>query len=157
MAIAAVLGPKAGAAVLGGAMLVAFVALFPNASRAADPTLGDWMTPDGAEVQIAPCANAVDRLCGRITRLKTPNDMAGQPLRDRANSDLKLRPRPLVGLLILRDLRQVRTGGWTDGTIYDPGDGRTYDARLATNPSGVLTVSGCVLVICRDQRWRRPQ
>ena len=38
---------------------------------------------------------------------------------------------------------------------YDPKSGRSYKARLTSNPDGTLTVTGCLLFICQSQSWRR--
>ena len=111
---------------------------------------GYWVTADGAAlVQIAPCG---PRLCGTIRRVlrRGPN----VPVSDVHNPQASLRTRPLVGLQVLTAF--TRSGSqWVDGRAYDPKSGRSYKARLTSNPDGTLTVTGCLLFICQSQSWRR--
>ena len=60
--------------------------------------------------------------------------------------------RALAGAARLIDTK----GRWTGGKIYDPGEGKTYDARIRINPDGTLKLEGCVLIVCQAQTWRRP-
>jgi uncharacterized protein (DUF2147 family) len=60
----------------------------------------------------------------------------------------------LVGLRVLSGFTAAASG-WVNGRAYDPKTGRTYNARLSLNPDGSLTLTGCVLFICKTQRWIR--
>ena len=51
----------------------------------------------------------------------------GQPDVDRLNPDPTLRQRPLCGLTTIWGLRPDSPGHWTNGWLYDPQDGNTYD------------------------------
>jgi uncharacterized protein (DUF2147 family) len=111
---------------------------------------GYWITADrGALVRIAPCG---PKLCGTITRVlaRGPN----VPSVDVNNPQAGLRSRPLVGLQVLSGFTW-RGSDWAGGRAYDPQSGRSYSARLTPNSDGTLTVTGCVLFICRSQTWRR--
>jgi uncharacterized protein (DUF2147 family) len=124
-----------------------------GAAQAADPVMGDWMTSTGSgKVRIAPCG---DKLCGTIVWLKKPLDAKGQPQKDEANPDPKLRDRPVVGLTLIKDFRKATQGKWVDGKIYDPQTGKTYASKLSPNPDGTLKVEGCISVICQAQTWKR--
>ena len=124
----------------------------PAAAGRAD-IAGLWATPeDKAHVLIAPCETG---LCGEIAWLKEPDDERGEPKRDRRNEDESLRDRPIVGLQLLRGFRQASERRWTDGTIYNPEDGKTYRSKLELADSRTLKVSGCVLFFCKTQVWRR--
>jgi len=76
------------------------------------------------------------------------------PTTDVNNPDRRLRSRRLVGLQILSGFKKQGIN-WKRGTVYDPKSGRAYKASLMPNPSGTLTVTGCVFVICQSQRWSR--
>jgi uncharacterized protein (DUF2147 family) len=131
----------------------------PLASALAAPAetvLGEWATPGmSAKVAIAPCADRRDRVCGAITWLWEPVDPSGAPKTDQENSDALLRRRPLIGVQILSGFQTTSSGKLEDGTIYNPEDGRTYDASLRLQGSDTLVVEGCVLFLCRKQVWRR--
>jgi uncharacterized protein (DUF2147 family) len=77
------------------------------------------------------------------------------PLADVNNPDRSLRSHPLVGLQVLTGF--ARDGStWTGGRAYDPKSGRSYKAKLAPGRDGSLTVTGCILFLCRSQSWTRP-
>lgn len=100
-------------------------------------------------VRIAPCG---ERLCGTVVRVLAKG--ARVPLADVNNPDRSLRSHPLVGLQVLTGF--VRDGSsWTGGRAYDPKTGRSYKARLAPAGDGSLTVTGCILFLCKSQSWAR--
>jgi uncharacterized protein (DUF2147 family) len=123
---------------------------FAAAAISANDLDGDWVTADRhAIVRIAPCGAD---LCGTVVRVLVhgPN----VPTTDIKNPDRRLRSRPLIGLKVLTGFS--RDGPiWTGGRAYDPNTGGNYKARLSRNPDGSLTVTGCILFICKSQRWTR--
>jgi uncharacterized protein (DUF2147 family) len=134
-------------------LMIAAFALAAPAAQAASVD-GDWLTPmGGAKVHIAPCGAAV---CGTIVWLKNPNDKTGQPRRDDHNPDPALKTRPVMGIQILHGLKPVAADRWTGGTIYNPGDGKTYDSKITLQPDGSLKVEGCFSIVCKAQGWTRP-
>ena len=66
-----------------------------------------------------------------------------------------MRDWPLIGTQILSGFRRKSTGELGGGTIYNPEDGRSYDATMRLEGSDTLVVEGCVLFICRKQVWRK--
>lgn len=117
---------------------------------------GRWATPGfGSIVELRPCAIAPDAMCGRILWLWDPNDAAGKRRADAHNPDRALRSRPLIGVEIMRGLRETSPGEWTDRSVYNPDDGRTYTGAVKLR-NGRLELRGCALnVICQTQVWRR--
>jgi uncharacterized protein (DUF2147 family) len=121
------------------------------ASNGAAPIEGDWLT-DGATavVRIGHCG---PHLCGAVARVLAKG--ADVPHTDVHNPDPALRSRPLVGLPVLTGF--TRDGDqWTGGRAYDAGSGRSYKAKLAPGGDGTLTVTGCILFLCKSQTWTRP-
>jgi uncharacterized protein (DUF2147 family) len=57
---------------------------------------------------------------------------------------------------VLTDFR-LDGNRWRHGEIYDPEDGRNYNARMELNANGTLSVTGCVLggIICQSEVWTR--
>jgi uncharacterized protein (DUF2147 family) len=111
---------------------------------------GDWVTADRhAIVRIAPCGAD---LCGTVVRVLVhgPN----VPTTDVENPDRRLRSRPLVGLKVLTGF-SGDGDMWSGGRAYDPNTGGSYKAKLSRNPDGSLTVTGCILFLCKSQRWVR--
>jgi uncharacterized protein (DUF2147 family) len=122
-------------------------------AAADDSVFGRWVTPGvSAIVELAPCGNA--NLCGTIRWLWDAVDERGRPRLDAQNADTTLRARPLLGLVILSGLTADPAGGW-QGRIYNPEDGQTYRATVKRRGADTLIVEGCVLVVCRQQVWRK--
>ena len=130
--------------------LAAVLTLAAPPAFAADPVEGEWLTQSGSgKVRIAPCGA---KLCGNISWLRKPADGKAN---DGNNPDPKLKTRPILGLPMLWGFKPSRPGRWTDGKIYDPGSGKTYDSKLSVNANGTLKVEGCILVVCQAQTWKR--
>lgn len=118
---------------------------------------GNWATRGfGSIVRLHPCDGAASTMCGRIVWLWEPNDDRGRPRLDARNPDRSLRTRSLIGIEIIRGLRQTEPGAWSNGTLYNPDDGRTYTGTIRVR-DGALELRGCALnVFCENQTWRRP-
>lgn len=117
------------------------------AAAAPPPIQGDWLTADRtAIVRIGPCGA---HLCGVVLRVLAKGPTV--PRTDVRNPDKTLRSRPLVGLPVLTGFAKDGSGG----RAYDAKTGRSYKARLASNGDGSLTVTGCILFLCKSQRWTR--
>lgn len=127
-----------------------------------DAILGNWTTANAkSTVQLYTCGTKV---CGKIIALKEPmypaddkQGMAGKTKIDRENPDAKLRKKPLIGLVILRDLQRTEEGRWKHGTIYDPENGKTYKSRLTLVSPKQLDVRGFIgfALIGRTTEWTR--
>jgi uncharacterized protein (DUF2147 family) len=86
-----------------------------------------------------------------------PNDSRGRPRVDNHNPDRALRSRSLIGVEIVRGVRETAPGVWGDGELYNPDDGRTYTGTITLRGS-TLELRGCALgVFCQTQVWRRPE
>ncbi|MCC5986716.1 MAG: DUF2147 domain-containing protein [Pararhodobacter sp.] len=108
----------------------------------ADPVLGHWRTaPDDNNntgiVEIAPCD---DRICGTLIEAY---DGEGQPMSS-----------PNVGRLIVWDMEPRGGGRYRSGRVWAPDRDQTYSARMELSGDR-LSVSGCVLVFCREAIWTR--
>lgn len=135
------------------AVALAFAA---GPALAADPADGVWLVQaKDAKVRIGPCPGKPAQLCGDVIWLKTPNTPEGQPKHDEHNPDPKLRDRPIIGLMMIRDFHSVGSGRWEGGKIYDPHSGKTYNSKLRAAPDGTLKVDGCVMMFCQTQTWTR--
>jgi uncharacterized protein (DUF2147 family) len=132
-------------------LAIALMGVSTLASFAADPA-GTWLTEENATVRVSNCGGG---LCATIASLKEPNDpQTGKPKTDINNVDASKRNRPIVGLQIFTGLRPEGANKWT-GQIYNPEDGKTYDANVVLENANSLKVQGCVLFICRTKTWTR--
>lgn len=130
---------------------VVFVTLAWSATFAGAGPFGVWTMADGkVTVQVTGCGN---ELCGMIVGLKEPiSQIDGKPKVDRENPDPAFRRRPLIGLSILIGMKPVGNGKW-QGAIYNPDDGKTYNATMALD-GDVIRVQGCVLgILCKTNTF----
>lgn len=122
-------------------------------AEAAGGPLGIWSMSNGkVTVKISDCAG---NLCGTIVALKEPiSKIDGKPKVDRENPDNSLRQRPLIGLSIMIGMKPSGESQWK-GAIYNPDDGKTYDASVKLN-GDVMKVQGCVLsILCKTNKFVR--
>ncbi len=111
----------------------------PLSAGEADPLLGLWATPaedEGGQAHVE-IVRKGDGYSGRLVWLVEPvygtgdkKGMDGQAKIDRENPDPALRSRPTLGLVILEGFVRSGTNKWTEGTIYDPNDGKTYRCKM---------------------------
>jgi uncharacterized protein (DUF2147 family)/surface polysaccharide O-acyltransferase-like enzyme len=130
---------------LAAALPLVVLLLTGSRSDATVSPIGRWYAEGGAaQVEIAPCGAA---LCGRVVWLRSPYDERGCVLTDRYNGDPRFHGRPVLGLEILRGLQRMTDDSWDEGTIYDPGSGRSY--RCAA------TLDGSNRLLLRTATWLR--
>lgn len=140
LALAGLVAASLGTTVLMLALWLLVLAPAWATEPAAGPA-GEWWTPGfGARVRIEPCGDA---LCGRIVWVwdEAPRDAA-----DAA---------PLVGRQVVSQMRAEGGQRWAGGRLFNPEDGREYRGSLHLASASRLVLEGCVLMVCRQQVWRR--
>ena len=116
---------------------VVFVLTSVCAAMAQD-VVGKWKLEDGSA--IVEVYKVGDVYNGKIVWLQHPTEADGSPAVDEKNPDSKLRSRQLIGLNMLSGLKQVG-GEYSGGSIYDPGNGKTYNCSMKVE-GDVLKVRG---------------
>ena len=112
--------------------------LAPLAAAFAQDVVGKWKLEDGtAIVEVYKSGDAYN---GKIVWLEKPTEADGSPAVDNNNPDKALRSRKLIGLNMLSGLKK-NGGEYTGGTIYDPGNGKTYNCSRKVE-GDVLKVRG---------------
>ncbi|MCC5970539.1 MAG: DUF2147 domain-containing protein [Pararhodobacter sp.] len=108
----------------------------------ADPVHGHWRTApdDNGNTGIIEMTDCANRLCGTLIQAF---DAAGQAMSS-----------PNVGRQIVWDMEPQGSGRYRNGRVWAPDRDQTYSARMQ-HEGDRLTVSGCVLVFCRDAVWSR--
>ncbi len=124
------------------AKLAALAFLIATPAFAADPVLGTYKTqPDDngnfGHVELYDCDGSI---CGVIRKAF---DGSGAEI-DSAN----------IGKRMLWDMRADGGGAYSGGKIWAPDRDKTYKSKMELSGSS-LSVSGCVLVICRAQNWTK--
>ncbi len=129
-------------------------------SAMADPR-GIWVTKDGKSlINIGPCRGqqgSRSMLCSKIIWLQKPFNEKGEPLRDKVNTNPRMRRRTILGMPILLNMRP-KGRSW-EGRVYNPEDGKEYRAEMHPQGRRRLLVKGCATVlfssVCREQLWQR--
>lgn len=98
-----------------------------------------------------------DKFDGKIVWLKTPLNRLGEPMKDTNNVDWKLRAKPAMGLVILKDFVFTEDGNWEDGTVYDPKNGKTYKCIIKAVDRNRLEIRGYIGIslLGRTEIWKR--
>ena len=117
----------------GAGLLLIVTPAGPASSEVPD---GTWLLADRVAIEVFECDGLV---CGRIVWLVRPRTSDGQPDVDRLNPDPNLRHRPLCGLTIIWGLRSEGPDHWSNGSLYDPQDGNTYDLTAERTAPGTIS------------------
>lgn len=129
-----------GAAFVAATFLLGFT--MNAAPAASDPKeVGVWYDDTGkGAVKIEICTPTT--LCGKIYWLKEPIADDGKPKIDRFNPEPTMRTRPICGLPVLGDLEKISDGGFDNGWVYDPKEGKSYSVALDLVGPDTLKVTG---------------
>ncbi|QYZ68328.1 DUF2147 domain-containing protein [Neotabrizicola shimadae] len=123
----------------------AMILMLSAGAALADPVEGLWRTkPDDngntGLIRITSCGPA---FCGKLEKAF---DGAGKEISS-----------PNIGKRIVWDMIPEGDGAYGDGKVWSPDRDKTYDAKMQLS-GNKLSVSGCVLMICRDGgTWTRVQ
>ena len=121
-----------------------------QAAAEEDPA-GYWATEKNeSQIHITHCG---DKLCGSIFWMKEPADSKGALKLDKENEDEAKRKRSLLGLQLIS--MKPEDDYWK-GTVYNPQNGKTYDATLKILSHSQVELKGCVAyILCGGQKWTR--
>ena len=108
----------------------------------ADDIIGTWYSPvKEGNVQIYKSGKNYN---GKLIYLKHSLDSQGKPILDVNNPDKEKRKRPLVGILLLKDITYDDEKNSWKGKLYDydGNKGNTYDSYLTITKNGNLNIKG---------------
>jgi len=118
------------------------------AQSKADRVVGIYLTRDDktkkekSQVQIYKTSDG--KYYGKIAWLFEPNEN-GKPKMDKNNPADNLKTRPVFGLALLNSFSyDADKDEWSDGTIYDPQNGKTYKCFMRFSDANTLKVSGYI-------------
>ena len=123
--------------------LILGAALSLAAAGAQADAIGLWATEKNDEgqyltVEIKPCG---EKLCGFIQSAVDGDGVANPNYQH-------------LGRQMIFDMVPDGPGKWDDGKIWAPDADETYSSNMELD-GDVLTVEGCVIIICRGQDWTR--
>jgi uncharacterized protein (DUF2147 family) len=118
------------------------------AQNKADRISGYYLTRDDktnkekSQVQIFKSSDG--KYHGKIVWMAEPLEN-GKPKVDKNNPSENLKTRPIFGLALLNNFTyDADNDEWSDGTIYDPLNGKTYKCFIRFSDATTLKVSGYV-------------
>ena len=121
----------------------------------ADAILGQWLTSEKeCMVEIYKKQNSY---YGKVCWLKEPLNEKGEPVEDTENPDPRLRTRHLLGTTFMFDFEYEGEGRWTNGTVYNARNGKTYKALLKMDEPDILYLHGYIGIpaLGMDSKWTR--
>ena len=96
---------------------------------------------------------------GSIVWLKEPKDEKGNIKLDRNNPEVRFRETPIKGLVILKSFVKESDSKYSQGFIYDPKTGKTYNSTLTLENPNTLIVKGYIglSIFGRSNTWTKVQ
>lgn len=131
------------------AALLAGTAMSAAADTGNNPhnVFGTFAIPDGSSyITIDDCGDGSP--CGRISWLSPETLGPG----DTADTVVSAAGEKIMGLLMLEGFKKKKRD-WRGGTIYDPGEDKTYASRMKRLENGSLELKGCIGPFCQTQIW----
>jgi uncharacterized protein (DUF2147 family) len=119
-----------------------------------DDVIGKWITAEGkSKIKIYKADNG--KYYGQIIWLREDPDK-----KDINNPDVNKRDRPLKGLIFMKGFEyDSKKYQWTNGTIYDPDNGKTYSCFMWFDGNkNKLYLKGYILgmkLMGRSTVWQR--
>jgi len=126
-----------------------------SSSQTADDILGKWQSAHGSgQIQIV---KRGEHYFGKIIWIKEPNDKTGKPKTDINNPSEELQSRPIIGLEVIKDLTYKGNNVWSNGHIYDPKSGRTYNCQVSINKKDKLNFRAYfgISLLGKTEIWTR--
>jgi len=106
-------------------------------------TLDDETGKEKSQVKIHKATNG--KYVGEIVWLKVPKETNGKEKLDKYNPDTKLQSRKVMGLQILKDFTyDAEDDEWSEGTIYNPSSGKTYNCYMKFESGKSLKIRGYI-------------
>ena len=119
-----------------------------------DDILGIWLSSNGqGQIQIY---KEGDKYFGKLHWMKEPNGPKGNPKMDVNNPDQKLKNQPLLGAVIVKNLKYY-DGEWSGGRVYDPQNGKEYKCYMKLKDPQTLSLRGYIgfSLLGRTEVWTR--
>jgi len=120
----------------------------PLPAQDASRATGVWQSETGiTRVRVSNCGKG---LCGTVIWQRNPS-------KDVHNPDPAKRDRPIVGLQLVSNMKQVGPNEWS-GALYNYEDGKTYQGKVQLT-GAKLAIGGCVLggMVCQTRTWTKVQ
>ncbi len=136
-------------------LLLAANPLYSQEADSGNKIVGIWTTgSQKARINVKMVGNTYQ---GWIVWLRTPKDEQGLDKVDKNNPDDKFKTQKLNGIRTLKDFTYKGKNTWSNGTIYDPENGKTYQCIITLADKNTLDVRGYIGIrlLGRTDVWKR--
>jgi uncharacterized protein (DUF2147 family) len=141
-------------------LILVLISILPFGFTTQDPKgdrlIGVWEPSNGrSRIKIEKIGA---KYFGKIVWLKEPIDPNTNKNKvDKNNPDTSMRNVPLKGYRILKDFVYQGKNEWSEGTIYDPENGSTYNCVINMKNDNVLDIRGYIGIkaLGRTDNWKR--
>ncbi|CAN5317444.1 DUF2147 domain-containing protein [soil metagenome] len=133
------------------------VTCFTSSTWVANDLTGVWLNKDkDSHIKIFASGG---KFFGQIVWLKEPIDtVTKKPKLDKHNPDTKFQNRPVMNLIILKNLEfDVDDQEWSDGNVYDPKSGHDYSLTCKLKDKNTMELRGYmgISLLGRTDIWTR--
>lgn len=116
--------------------------------------VGKWLTSK-KDAHIEIFKNTSGKYIGKIVWLKTPIDPdTDKPKLDKHNPDPNARSQAVLGLFVLKNFT-FKEGEFVNGTIYDPKEGKLYNAKMWQEDKDKIYMRGYWGIFYKTEEWTR--
>lgn len=120
-----------------------------------DDVLGKWQSGHGSgRIEIYKKGN---KYFGKLVWLKEPADEKGNIKKDIHNPSEEKRKEPLIGKDLLLGFRYKSDNFWTDGSVYNPKNGKSYNCQMSLDGRSKLKIRAFfgISLIGKTETWTR--
>lgn len=113
-----------------------FFSIALSAQNKASDVLGTYMNPSGEG--ILKIYQEGNKYFGKLVWMKQPEKL------DTKNPDKAKQTQKILGSTVLKDFVFDGKDTWTNGTAYDPKNGKTYSCKITRDERGNLNIRGYI-------------
>lgn len=136
------------------AIALCFVSLTISAQSAGDKIIGTYKAVQEGNVSKVKISKNGNGYRAQVIWLEKPNNPDGTPRLDKRNPD-KAKAKLRADKVVLIDKVVYKDGEWTDGKIYDPTKGKTFNVSVKFKDAKTLAVTGSLLMFKKTVYWTK--
>ena len=112
----------------------------------ADALIGTYLKADGkSKIEFFKSGNTYS---GKIVWLKEPLDKNGNPKTDSKG-------KPLMGMIVITNLKHEGNGSYIEGKCYRPVENDEIKFKLKLQPDGIIEVTGSKWGFSKTEKWKK--
>lgn len=136
------------------AIALCFVSLTISAQSAGDKIIGTYKAVQEGNVSKVKISKNGNGYRAQVIWLEKPNNPDGTPRFDKRNPD-KAKAKLRADKVVLIDKVVYKDGEWSDGKIYDPTKGKTFNVSVKFKDAKTLAVTGSLLMFKKTVYWTK--